>query len=244
MKQNKYDDAAFFAAYSKMPRSTEGLKAAGEWHALRELLPPLAGKRVLDLGCGFGWHCRYAAEQGAESVVGVDLSEKMLDRAKKTTDDPRITYMRAAMEDADFEPESFDVVLSSLMLHYVQSFEAAAEKVYRFLRPGGSFVFSAEHPIFTAYGNQDFYRGSAGEKLHWPVDRYFSEGARDAVFLGQPVVKYHKTLTTYINTLLRLRFRLTGLVEPMPDEEMLSSVPEMAEELRRPMMLLVSAVKE
>mgnify|MGYP002317630958 CR=1 FL=1 len=73
MKENKYDDPIFFDKYSRMPRSKEGLDAAGEWHVLRRMLPPFEGKRVLDLGCGFGWHCRYAAEQGATSVVGVDL---------------------------------------------------------------------------------------------------------------------------------------------------------------------------
>ena len=61
MKENKYDDSVFFEQYSHMPRSEQGLSAAGEWPALKALLPELAGKRVLDLGCGFGWHCRYAA---------------------------------------------------------------------------------------------------------------------------------------------------------------------------------------
>src|SRR6266550_4389838 len=74
MKQNKYDDPAFFANYSQMARSIGGLDAAREWPALRALLPKLHDKNVLDLGCGFGWHCRYAREQQARSVVGVDLS--------------------------------------------------------------------------------------------------------------------------------------------------------------------------
>ncbi|HLX39014.1 MAG TPA: class I SAM-dependent methyltransferase, partial [Ktedonobacteraceae bacterium] len=65
MKQNKYDDPTFFANYSQMARSIGGLEAAGEWPAFRELLPQLRDKHVLDLGCGFGWHCRYAREQQA-----------------------------------------------------------------------------------------------------------------------------------------------------------------------------------
>lgn len=73
-----YDDPAFFAQYAQMPRSKEGLSAAGEWHQLRALFPPLAGKSVLDLGCGYGWHCRYAAGQGAARVLGIDASERMI----------------------------------------------------------------------------------------------------------------------------------------------------------------------
>lgn len=65
-------------------------------------------------------------------------------------------------------------------------------------------------PSFTAYGTQDWYRDGAGNILHWPVDGYFTEGLRHAVFLGQDVVKYHKTLTTYLSNLLKIGFFLTG----------------------------------
>src|ERR1051326_4197513 len=119
MKQNKYDDPAFFTNYSKMARSIDGLEAAGEWPAFRALLPTLHEKNVLDLGCGFGWHCRYAREQHARSVVGVDLSEKMIARARERTNDAAIKYIRLAIEDINFPAGEFDVVLSSLALHYV-----------------------------------------------------------------------------------------------------------------------------
>src|SRR5690625_6832795 len=82
MRQNKYDHPNFFSAYEQMPRSVSGLKGAGEWHIFRELMPDLRNKNVLDLGCGFGWHCRYAREQGARSVVGVDISENMINKAR------------------------------------------------------------------------------------------------------------------------------------------------------------------
>ena len=64
MKENNYDNPGFFSQYRRFPRSVEGLSAAGEWHALQKLFPDFSGKRVLDLGCGFGWHCRYAADHG------------------------------------------------------------------------------------------------------------------------------------------------------------------------------------
>ena len=100
-----------------------------------------------------------------------------------------------------------------------------------------------EHPVFTAYGSQDWYYGPDGEILHFPVDNYYVEGPREAVFLGERVTKYHRTLTTYLDTLLENGFWLERVVEPQPPADMME-LPGMRDELRRPMMLLVSAVKE
>ena len=85
MKENKYDDERFFEKYGEMSRSRYGLAGAGEWPALEPLLPDFSGKEVLDLGCGYGWHCAYAAAHGARSVLGIDLSEKMLAAAQGRT---------------------------------------------------------------------------------------------------------------------------------------------------------------
>lgn len=243
MKENIYDNEQFFQTYSRFPRSVQGLSAAGEWHELKKLFPEFRNKRVLDLGCGFGWHCRYAAEQGAARVVGTDISANMLRVAKEKTTYPQVEYYQLAIEDIDFAPDSFDVVISSLALHYIEAFQTICNKVYRYLSADGHFVFSVEHPVFTAYGTQDWIYDPEGNRQHWPVDHYFSEGKRTASFLGQAVVKYHKTLTTYICTLLNSGFTLTELVEPQPAEHLLSTVPGMHDELRRPMMLLLAAKK-
>ena len=242
MKENKYDDSVFFEKYAQMSRSVQGLDGAGEWYALKQLLPDFNGRRVLDLGCGYGWHCMYAVQNGAASVLGIDISEKMLETAQCKNADPRISYCRAAMEDLNFEKESFDIVISSLAFHYVKDFEPLVKNIYRWLTPGGQFVFSAEHPVFTAQGSQDWYYDNDGNILHFPVDNYYYEGKREAVFLGEKVTKYHRTLTTYIDTLLRCGFTLKRLVEPAPPENMLD-LPGMKDEMRRPMMMLVAAQK-
>lgn len=242
MKQNKYDEAAFFAAYAQMPRSVQGLDAAGEWHELRALLPPLSGKRVLDLGCGYGWHCRYAREQGASLVVGTDISEKMLGKARELTEDEAISYRRLAIEDADFPDGSFDVVLSSLAFHYVDRFAECCDRIYRMLAPGGQFVFSVEHPIFTARAEQDWIRDEQGAILHWPIDDYQHEGLRVTSFLADDVHKYHRTLASYLNDVIGAGFTLRAIREPQPAAAMLS-LPGMRDELRRPMFLLVAAAK-
>ncbi|MFD0717062.1 class I SAM-dependent methyltransferase [Paenibacillus sp. GCM10027626] len=241
MKQNKYDDSGFFEKYSQMPRSIGGLDAAGEWTAFRALLPELRGKKVLDLGCGYGWHCRYAREHHAQSVVGIDLSEKMLAQASAMTDDPHIEYRRLAIEDISFTEREFDVAISSLALHYIENIDIIFRKVYHCLAPGGTFVFSVEHPIFTAIAAQDWYYGPQGEKLHWPVDNYHNEGSRHARFLDDDVIKYHRTIATYANTLIEAGFRIKKLSELQPTQDMLDKNPAWQEEVRRPMFLLIAA---
>lgn len=241
MKENKYDNEQFFQKYSQMARSKKGLTAAGEWSELQKILPDFQGKNVLDLGCGYGWHCKYAADHGANSVLGTDISSKMLETARERNPASQITYQCIAMEDLSFPDNTFDVILSSLAFHYVKDFEPLAANIAKWLKGGGAFVFSVEHPVFTSYGSQDWYYDADGNILHFPVDNYYYEGKREAVFLGEPVIKYHRTLTTYLSALLQNGFVLQQIIEPKPPKEMLN-IEGMKDEMRRPMMLLVSAV--
>lgn len=243
MEKNIYDNTAFFQKYRDMLRSREGLKGAGEWPVLEKMLPDFKGKRVLDLGCGYGWHCRYAAERGAVRVVGIDSSEKMLQEARYRNSSDVIVYRQAGIEDFDYPPESFDVAISSLALHYVENLKDIFCKIHRTLIPDGIFVFTIEHPVFTAYGSQEWFRNAEGIIQHWPVDHYFTEGRRETGFLGEKVVKYHHTLTTLLQGLLQTGFAIQNVAEPQPTPDMLKTIPEMSEELRRPMMIAIAAVK-
>lgn len=243
MKQNKYDTPDFFSRYSEMPRSTMGLKAAGEWESFKSLLPDLNNKRVLDLGCGFGWHCRYARENHAHSVVGVDLSENMLKKARETTHDPKIEYKKAAIEDINFSENEFDIVISSLAFHYIENFEVVCKKINKCLIMGGEFIFSVEHPIFTSIEKQDWNYGAKGEILHWPLDHYQDEGLRHTKWMDDNVEKYHRTFSTYVNSLLASGFSIAKILEPEPPVEMLEERPELKDESRRPMFMIISAKK-
>ena len=242
MTENHYDQPEFFEKYSQMARSREGLAGAGEWQTLKKLLPDFTDKTVLDLGCGYGWHCLYAAEHGAKKIVGIDLSEKMLAVARKQTAAENVSYQRGSIETFVAADDSIDIVLSSLALHYVADFAAVAARVQRCLNIGVFFIFSVEHPIFTAQGSQDWYYDQQGTIQHFPVDHYFIEGKRQANFLGAEITKYHKTLTTYLDGLLTNGFTIERIVEPMPPENMLN-LPGMQDELRRPMMLIIRAGK-
>lgn len=243
VKQNKYDDLGFFENYNQLPRSIKGLEGAGEWGAFRSMFPDLRDKKVLDLGCGFGWHCRYAREQHARSVVGVDISKNMLERARLMTDDTNITYVQSTIEDFDYPANEFDLVISSLALHYIPDFEDICKKVYQSLRVGGSFVFSVEHPVFTAVAEQDWYYSPDGEKLFWPIDHYHEEGARQTRFLDNEVTKYHRNIATQMNALVKTGFQFREMSELKPEREQLQD-PEWHDALRRPIFLLIAADKQ
>ena len=238
-----YDNEGFFGNYAQMSRSRGGLEAAGEWPQFSALLPQdMSGLDVLDLGCGYGWHCRYAAQRGARSVMGIDPSARMLARAAELGGEG-VEYRLCAVEEFAWPAARFDLVISNLALHYVEDLDAVFRGVYRALRPGGAFALNIEHPSFTAGVHEDWYRDAQGNILHWPLDGYFIPGARSTLFAGCEVTKYHHTLAQILGGLLAAGFALAAVDEARPSTEMLSRSPEMRDELRRPMMLLVRAEK-
>lgn len=240
---NEYDKEPFFQQYAKMPRSVAGLDAAGEWHQLRPLFPDLKGKRVLDLGCGYGWHCRYALEQGAEEVMGIDLSEKMIAQARAFDREPAICYRVCGIEEYEYPSDRWDCVISNLALHYIADLDSVFRQVYRTLKSGGVFIMNIEHPVFTAGVRQEWIYKADGTPDFWPLDRYFYPGPRHTQFCGCEVTKQHHTLTQILMGLLANGFRLEVVEEAQPPEEMMEQ-PGMKDEMRRPMMLLVKAVAE
>jgi SAM-dependent methyltransferase len=240
MPQNIYDEPGFFAAYSRLDRSVEGLAGMPEWPALRAMLPDLCGRKVVDLGCGFGWFCRWARQQGAARVLGIDLSEKMLARACSATSDAAITYMRADIERLALPDAAFDLAYSSLALHYIEDIAALFATVHCALMPGGHLVFSTEHPVYTAPLHPGWSIDASGRKT-WPVDRYLVEGRRTTDWLAKGVVKYHRTIGTTLNHLIRGGFAISQVEEFCPTEAQIAAKPELAEERERPMFLLVAA---
>ena len=240
MAQNIYDDAGFFEGYSRLPHSVKGLQGAPEWSSLMALLPDMTGRSVVDLGCGFGWFCRWAAAAGAADVLGIDLSSNMLARAAADTSDDRITYEQNDLDTLELPAARFDLTYSSLTLHYLADLDRLFQTVHQSLRPGAGFVVSVEHPICTAPTNPGFITGDAGVTT-WPVDGYLREGPRTTDWLAPDVVKQHRTITTYVQSLLRVGFSLTDLIEWAPSPQQIAEVPEWNTELDRPYFLLVAA---
>ena len=241
--QNIYDDPGFFAGYSTLERFGAGWERAAEHADLLALLPDVNGRRVLDLGCGAGQLAHYLAARGAAEVIGVDVSERMLELAHTQWAHPRASYQRSSIEEVSFAPARFDLVVSVLALHYVDDYRRLVARIAEWLIPGGVVVYSTEHPIFTARLPDDgWVRGEAGRR-RWALNDYTQEGARDETWFVSGVRKVHRTLATLMNGLADAGLTIERVVEPIPSEEWLARHPSMRDESRRPMFLLVRARK-
>ncbi|OFA01792.1 bifunctional 2-polyprenyl-6-hydroxyphenol methylase/3-demethylubiquinol 3-O-methyltransferase UbiG [Duganella sp. HH101] len=240
MAQNIYDQPEFFAGYSQLPRSVHGLDGAPEWPAIRAMLPELKDKRVVDLGCGFGWFARWAGAQGAAQVLALDLSEQMIARAKAATQAANIDYRIADLEQLSLPAGAFDFAYSSLAFHYIEDFDKLAATIHQALAPGAQFVFTIEHPVYMAPAQPGWATDAGGRRI-WPLDGYSIEGPRRTDWLAKGVLKYHRTIGTTLNALIHAGFNVRHVQEWAPTADQVAANPGLAEELDRPMMLLVAA---
>jgi SAM-dependent methyltransferase len=196
---------------------------------LRRLLPNVRGATVLDIACGQGLATRTIASAGAKRVIGADLSEAMIDRARRhggCAEGGEITYV---VDDAHqlqaFEDSSFDGVTCQLGLMDIPNLDAALRAVHRVLRRDGWFAFVIGHPCFlvpdaalthghddrpavivTGYFNERFWRSTN------------PNGVRRAG-------NYHRTLSTYLNALVHAGFVLDAVDEPRPSRLLAEQQP-------------------
>ncbi|KAJ4305761.1 hypothetical protein N0V90_001293 [Kalmusia sp. IMI 367209] len=251
-----YDDTAFLANYLTLPRQQQGHDGAPEWPILRTMVSSVRGHKVLDLGCGLGWFARWAVDNGAAHVDALDISTKMIEKAKEMTPAEQqsvtngINYqVKDVSSPFTLEEGSYDLIYSSLALHYLStsSLTALLPLFFAALKPNGRLVFSVEHPIYIAPTHDDFVTivlpSSKTEELIWPLNRYGSEGLRETNWLGGSIKKYHRTVTTYVQKLLDAGFAIGGFREYMATEEDLEKEPQWKGALERPIFLLIKAEK-
>ena len=242
--QNIYDQPGFFAGYSRMERFGQGWTRALEQPIFLELLPDATGLRVLDLGCGAGQLSFHLAEAGAAEVIAVDVSTTMLELARAQRSHPRVSYRLEAIERVHFASGSFDLVVSSLALHYVADYRGLVHNIAEWLTPGGALVYSTEHPIYTArLPGEGWVIDDHGQRVGWQIDNYFDEGPREERWFVEGVRKYHRTMSTLLDALLGAGLRIERVIEPAPGPDRLAERPHEREHLRRPMFLIVRATR-
>lgn len=243
-KQNIYDNEIFFEGYKKIRDNELNANNLFEIPALFSMLPDLNGKKVLDLGCGFGEHCMRLIHDGADQVIGIDISEKMLEIARKENSDSKISYINMPMEDIAQLNEQFDIVISSLAFHYVEDFSGVVKNIYKMLCEDGVFIFSQENPLCTCHSGADRWtRDENGNKLYLNLANYGVEGERESVWFVDNVKKYHRTFSTIVNTLIEAGFMIEKMIEPLPTDKLLEEYPEYKDLFHKPDFLLIKAKK-
>jgi SAM-dependent methyltransferase len=199
--------------WGMMPRAVLEQAARDGDFAKRHLINPvllrmlgdLPGQRVLDAGCGNGYLSRMLAGRGAE-VTGVEPGQSLFDFAveQEAAAPQGIRYVQADLCALPDLGASFDAVVASMVLPAVPDWTGAMRACVQALKPGGLFVFTVSHPCF--------------EQL-WPVWREHGE-YRTRRYLaeyeiaGPSGTDFHRTISAYLNQVIRLGCQVTELAEP------------------------------
>ena len=235
-----YDDPDFFDQYISKRARNSTPNAILEKPVIEELVGPVTGLDVLDIGCGDGRYGAELVQRGAATYLGFDSSTRMIQRAASLYEDPRISFEVEMAEDFDYPVGAYDLVISRLALHYVAELGPLLDHIYESLRPGGRFVASVEHPIITSCYDAYHRPGKRGD---WIVDRYFEPGPRQNHWLDKDVVKYHLPLEQYLLLLGQAGFRLKHLRESAPRPELFADQAELERRRRVPLFLMWEAEK-
>ena len=244
--QNIFDNEQFFSGYQALRGREQNSNDLIIDPALAALLPDLTEKTILDLGCGDGKHCVDFIARGAKSVVGLDISEKMLQIAQTENANDVIRYIKMSMTDIAGLQETFDFIYSNMAFHYIEDFAAFAKTLFNVLNPGGFLLFAQEHPVITATmdGKGHFNKSLSGRKLSYTFSDYGVLGKRVTTWFVDGVVKYHRRISDILNVLTDVGFVIERVEEPLPEEWVTEKYPAYADELIKPTFLIVKVRKE
>ncbi len=227
MEQNIYDNNEFFKGY----QSKRGKLSANdliEIPELFELIGNVTNLSILDLGCGTGEHDRKLIGLGAKRVLGIDLSNNMINEAKNTTNEDKIEYKVMSMNDIDLLEEKFDLVISSLAIHYIEDYDSLCKKVYNLLNDGGRFIFSCGHPMDSCAILDDYSNNyvEINNKKYYLISDYNNEGKRTSHWYVDGVETYHRNVSHLINGLIDAGFKLEHITESYANDEVIKLKPK------------------
>lgn len=195
--------------------------------ALFNALGDVKGKKILCVGCGSGEECDQLKKLGAE-VVGTDIASELIGIAKKSY--PEIDFRVMDMEAIDLEKNSFDIVISSLTIHYVQSWKKTLESMKSVLKDGGEIIISTNHPIrFGAEIRREkereifllgYIRYKDPKLFGEVIGDYLNERKIEDVWFRNkfPVTYYHKPISAIFKEIKESGLEISEFLEPSPEE--------------------------
>jgi len=231
-----YDDDAVFATYMQHRQRPDTPNDTLEKPVILDLLGDVAGRHILDLGCGDARFGRELLERDVARYVGVEGSQKMVEVAQRTLAGTRGEVVEHTIEDWTYPASTFDLVVARLVLHYLADLASLFAQIFHTLRPDGRLIFSVEHPVITSC-DRGWSQGSL--RQDWIVDNYFDTGLRVTNWLGGTVQKYHRTIEEYFATLQCAGFQVEHLREAHPQREHFTAVETYERRKRIPLFLVL-----
>jgi 2-polyprenyl-3-methyl-5-hydroxy-6-metoxy-1,4-benzoquinol methylase len=242
--QNIYDNDAFFEGYKKLRENSKNPIILEERPAIFNLCPKLTDKSILDLGCGYGDNCVSFSQMGAAKVVGIDISKKMLSIANAENKRDNINYINLDMDNIFEIKEKYDVIFSSLAVHYIKDFRQLLHNINDLLNTNGTFIFSQEHPLSTApISGVHWTRDEKWNILHYDLTDYRRDGERIVSWIVDGVTKYHRCFSEIANSIIDEGFSIERMLEPIPATEMMEKLPYYEKGMHKPNYLIIRAKK-
>jgi 2-polyprenyl-3-methyl-5-hydroxy-6-metoxy-1,4-benzoquinol methylase len=172
------------------------------------LFPDLTGKKILDIGCGSGHSLKWCGDKGASELWGLDISTKQIENAKKFLSEngfnPKL--INSPMEDDCALPKDyFDVVYSIYALGWTVDLKATINNIASYIKKGGIFIFSWDHPLMHCIDEKD-------EDLIF-ADTYLDDDFLSYIQRGNPVTIQNHKMSSWINALADASFKVERLVE-------------------------------
>lgn len=223
------DQATIHAYNTHAKHWVERVKLAHEYlekPAMYALLPDLYEKRVLCVGCGTGEECAYIKSSGAKEVVGIDVSEGMIELARKKFPDMQFEVMD--LEHLIYADDSFDLVYSSMTMHYLEDWSVGLREVWRVLKKDGQFLFSTNHPVsHTTAIERDAertryvlgYEKIKKDRAIRTFGDYFDTGMQETTWPGNFTIHfYNKPISEMVREITASNFSICAIQEPKPVE--------------------------
>jgi len=225
--------------------------------AFFKMLPDIKNLKGLDIGCGEGYNTRITAKKGAK-LVAIDISDVFISSAKETElQDPLgIIYETESAITLPYLENEFDFAIATMSLMDIPETEKAITEAFRVIKPGGFFQFSITHPCFFV-SKWNWVRNEEGIKTGLIVEEYFTkqEGQiEEWIFGAAPkdmtdkmrkfkIPRFTKTLSEWLNLLIKVGFVLEEFCEPYPEDEILKNFPEEYDSTIIPYFLIIRCRK-
>lgn len=235
-----FDSATKTDAYLARRHHPNSPNKSIEEPIILDLIGNVAGKTILDLGCGDGIFGLELLNAGCRQYIGLESSGQMVDVANTIHANASGTIVHDTIERWAYPEAQFDLVISRLALHYIADLASTFANVYKSLRPNGRFVFSILHPIITSC---DKSREGNRKRQDWTVDRYFVPGSRKVYMMNEYVEQHHRTIENIYTTLQDANFKIDRLREAQPKRENFTDDALFERRRRIPLFLFLASHK-